>query len=207
MTNAQKLDLRSRAIKTRLNELSGVDELTPELRSEIEALTVELPDVELRYAAAVTSEASDAAAAAIAEQDGDGESTEKRALLRRAKLAHYIKASIDQRGVDPASVEGECAAAFGCSGLVPLELFGVSGPAEVRASYPGSGFGDRCNSKRSPCRISGGGRVGEYLGITLSDREHRRGKFSGVVDIGHLVRRKRKAKRRRRRRARTPRTP
>ena len=60
MTNAQKLDLRSRAIKTRLNELSGVDELSPALRGEIEALTTELPDVELRYAAAITSEATDA---------------------------------------------------------------------------------------------------------------------------------------------------
>ena len=142
MTNAQKLDLRSRAIKTRLNELSGVDELSPELRSEIEALTAELPDVELRYAAAITSEATDAAAAAIAEQDGDGESTEKRALLRRAKLAHYIKASIDQRGVDPASVEGEYAAAFECSGLVPLELFGVTGPAEVRDITPAPDTGN-----------------------------------------------------------------
>ena len=142
MTNAQKLDLRSRAIKTRLNELSGVDELTPELRSEIEALTGELGDVELRYSAAVTSEATAAAAAAIAEAGQDGESTEKRALLRRGKLANYIKASIDQRGVDPSSVEGELAAAFGCEGLVPLEVFGVTGPVESRAITPAPDTGN-----------------------------------------------------------------
>ena len=164
MTNAQKLDLRSRAIKTRLNELSGVDELTPELRSEIEALTTELPDVELRYAAAVTSEATDAAAAAIAEQDG-GESTEKRALLRRAKLAHYVRASIDQRGVDPASVEGELAAACDCPGFVPLELFGVTGPAEVRAITPAPDSGTAVQ-QAIPMPNIWRRSVGEYLGIT-----------------------------------------
>ena len=160
MTNAQKLDLRSRAIKTRLNELSGVDELTPELRSEIEALTVELPDVELRYAAAITSEATAAAAAAIAERDG--ESTEKRALLRRGRLANFIKASIDRRGVDPASVEGELAAAFGCEGLVPIEMFG---PAEVRDLTPAPDTGNAVQ-QAIPMPNVWRRSVAEYLGIS-----------------------------------------
>ena len=172
MTNAQKLDLRSRAIKTRLNELSGVDELTPELRSEIEALTAELPDVELRYAAAITSEATDAAAAAIAEHDDDGESVERRALLRRAKLAHYIKASIDQRGVDPSSVEGEFAAAYGCSGFVPLELFSVTGPVEVRAITPAPDSGN-AQQQAIPMPNVWRRSVGAYLGIS-----------SPTVDVG-----------------------
>ena len=162
MTNAQKLDLRSRAIKTRLNELSGLDELTPELRSEIEALTAELPDVELRYAAAVTSEATDAAAAAIAEQDG-GESTEKRALLRRAKLAHYIKASIDQRGVDPASVEGELAAAYGCPGFVPLEVFG---PVETRDITPAPDTGN-AQQQAAPLPNIFKRSIGDFLGVSM----------------------------------------
>ena len=142
--------------------MSGLDELTPELRSEIEALTAELPDVELRYAAAVTSEATDAAAAAIAEQDG-GESTEKRALLRRAKLAHYIKASIDQRGVDPASVEGELAAAYGCPGFVPLEVFG---PVETRDITPAPDTGN-AQQQAAPLPNIFKRSIGDFLGVSM----------------------------------------
>ena len=132
--------------------------------SEIEALTAELPDVELRYAAAITSEDAAAAAAAIAEQDG-GESTEKRALLRRARLTHYIRASIDQRGVDPASVEGELAAAYGCEGLVPLELFGVTGPVETRDITPAPDSGN-AQQQAIPMPNIWRRSVGEYLGIS-----------------------------------------
>ena len=166
MTTAQKLDLRSRAIKTRLNELSGLDELTPELRSEIEALTAELPDVELRYAAAITSEAAEDAAAAAAIRDTDGEGAEKRALLSKARLSNYALAAAEQRGVDPASPEGELSAAYGCPGLVPLELFGANAPVETRAITPAPATGN-AQQQAIPLPNIFKRSIGEYLGISM----------------------------------------
>ena len=56
MTEAQRLQIRSSEIREKLNTLAGTDELTDEQRQEIDTLTTEYRDVEVRMRAAIVAE-------------------------------------------------------------------------------------------------------------------------------------------------------
>ena len=138
MTAAQARlrDLRNRQSTERgkMAELSRVDELTDEQRSELDTIEAGTPDLErtLRAATiAVETEESEqrAAGAAGAAPAGDAEDRERAELRGKVKLTGYVTAAIEQRSADGA--EAEFNAAIGIAGnRFPLELLA---PPEQRA--------------------------------------------------------------------------
>ena len=130
MTASQTLSVRLSEIRQRLNEIAGLegDAFTDEIRQESDRLTTEFRDKETQYRAALTAEGDEAERRAAGTDTA--EDRERRELRAQSRLARYISAAIETRGVDGA--EAEYAAACECPGLVPLELFG--GTAEQRAA-------------------------------------------------------------------------
>ena len=125
MTVSQKLEIRASEIREKLNELSGLDTLTDEQRTDAEGLTTEYRDVETKRRAAIVAEdVEDAAHDVIGD---DAESVEVRGLRSKAKVGRYLGAAMEMRAVD--GVEAEYAAASGNPGGFPLELLA---PVEVR---------------------------------------------------------------------------
>ena len=139
MTNAQKRlrDLRDRQSRERgrMAELSLVDELGDEQRSELDAIEKATADLERQLRAAAialeTEEAEQRAAGAAARApEGDAETRERAELRSKVKLTSYVAAAIEQRSAD--GVEHEYNAALGISGnRFPIELLA---PHEKRAA-------------------------------------------------------------------------
>ena len=122
MTTAQRLQIRASEIRQRLNAISGLDDLTDEVRAESDRLTGEFRDVETKLRAALVAEGDEAERRAAGLDTEDAEQRERRELRGRAQLHRFVSAAIERRGVDGA--EAEYAAAENCGGLVPLSLFG-----------------------------------------------------------------------------------
>ena len=139
MTNAQKRlrDLRDRQSRERgrMAELSLVDELGDEQRSELDAIEKGTADLERQLRAAVIAtedeEREQRAAGAVARQpEGDAETRERTELRNKVKFSSYVAAAIEQRSADGAELEYN--AALGISGnRFPLELLA---PHEKRAA-------------------------------------------------------------------------
>ncbi len=132
MLKSQKLTLRLSEVRSRLNEIAGLegDAFTDEIRNESDALQTELRDLENRYRAAVIGEA-DAEERAWAAFNGNADAvTRERLELRgRATITGYILAAM--QGRLPSGAETKLAAATGVDGI-PLEVFEPN-PAEQRA--------------------------------------------------------------------------
>ena len=134
MTNTQKLAIRLSEIRSKLNELSGLDEVSDEQRGEIDSLSTEYQAKEAQHRAALVAEADEQRAAAddFNAGDGDGEKAEVRALRGRVRVGEYVGAAIDQRMAEGA--EAELNAALGMRGnAFPLSLLAPA-PVEARAS-------------------------------------------------------------------------
>ena len=181
MKNSQRLQIRSSEIRSRLNEIAGIDgELTTEIRSENETLATEYADVESKLRAALLSEGDEAEKRST--EKGvvveDAEHRERRALRSKSTLANYIRAAINGRSVDGA--EAEFSAAYGLSGhAVPLAMWSADdagvehraitpGPATADTSLPGAIVPDLF-----------AGSVAEFLGVDMPT--------VGVGDVGYPV--------------------
>lgn len=130
MTNAQRLAIRCSEIRQRLNEIAGLegDDFTDAIRQESDRLTGELTDKETQYRAAL--------AAGDGTETVDAEDRERRGLAGRARVGAFIRAAVEQRGIDGA--EADLASAYECPGMLPLALFDVERPTvERRAVTPG----------------------------------------------------------------------
>ena len=132
MLQSQKISVRLSEIRQRLNEVAGLegDAFTDEIRQESDKLTTEYRDKETQYRAALTAEGNEAEQRAAGAVSETAEDRERRELRGRARLASYVNAAISGQPVSGA--DAEYAAAEGCAGLVPLQLFG--GTAEERAA-------------------------------------------------------------------------
>ena len=102
MTNKQKIELRLSEVRSRLNEISGIegDAFTDEIRNEASALQTEYSDLEVRHRAAITSEAEEEARMRGAFNEGDGESAEIRQLMSAVSIADYLTPASAGRGVE-----------------------------------------------------------------------------------------------------------
>lgn len=107
MTEATRLQLRLSEIRQRLNELAGVEDLTDEHRTEIDALTVEYRDTETKRRALIVAgdEGGDGNAGDVLPADSDPETRELVRLRGRVRVGRYIAAAMEMRAVDGA--EGE----------------------------------------------------------------------------------------------------
>ena len=130
MTNSQRLTVRSSEMRARLNELSGMDELSEDARSELDTLTNEYKDVESQLRAAVIAE-DQAETRALAETP-DAELRERQELRSKASLTNYLLARM--KGLMPSGAEAELSAAAGTSdGAIPIELWDTGQSSEERA--------------------------------------------------------------------------
>ena len=96
VTEATRLQLRLSEIRQRLNELAGVEDLTDEHRTEIDALTVEYRDTETKRRALIV--AADADAGGDLPADTDPETREVLRLEGRARVSNYVAAALAGRG-------------------------------------------------------------------------------------------------------------
>lgn len=98
MKDITKIAVRSSKVRERLNELSGMDDLTEEHRAEIETLTGEYKDLEAR-----------GRAAAIAQEDEvlnpEPTTPEKRELIEAASISDVLEAAIEKRETSGATKE------------------------------------------------------------------------------------------------------
>ena len=132
MTNRQKIELRMSQVRSRLNEIAGLegDALTDEVREESGTLQGEYGDLETRFQAAVTADGA-FEDRARREFDDDSEAREFRALEGRARIGNYMSAALEMRAV--AGAEGEFNAALKIgAGAFPMRL--LAPPAEERAT-------------------------------------------------------------------------
>ena len=140
MTSAQRIRLRLSEVRSRLNEISGLegDAFTDEIRSEAEGLQTEYRDLETRHRAAIVAGGEDE----TREAAPDAEQRERIELRSRCTLTSYLLAAAQGRMVSGAERELQEAAEVR-DGSIPVELFDV--PTETRADAatpaPSSGTG------------------------------------------------------------------
>ena len=115
MTTKQKIELRLSKVRSRLNEIAGLEgeEFTPEIREEAASLESEYSALEVRHRAAIISEGEEEKAAEGLFSDGteDGESAELRSMLSRVTLADYLSPAV--AGVGITGLAAELADALG----------------------------------------------------------------------------------------------
>ena len=139
MTPLQTAELRAGSIRIRLSELAAETELTPEHRSELDALRTEYGDTERRMAALRISEPD---RTPIETRTAEG--TEYRAILARANVGNVYDALLNHRAVS--GPEAELQQHLGLAGnQIPLDLLrgagrgdGGNGGMEYRAVTPGA---------------------------------------------------------------------
>ena len=135
MTTAQKLAIRLSSIRSKLNELSGLEEVSDEQRAEIDSLSTEYQAKEAQHRAALTVEADETRAAEGEFGNGDGSPAEVRALLSRVTIGDYLAPAAAGIGIVGAAVE--------LAGALEVPAAGGSGGVAVPWTVLERGLGER----------------------------------------------------------------
>ena len=134
MTNSQRLTVRASEIRQRLNECAGLtgDALTTEIRSEVDSLTVEYADTEVKLRAAIVAEDGTQHRGAA----DDAEARELRELTGRASIGRIVSGVVERRSQTDGA-ELELQQHFGMPAhVIPLDLLRDPAPVEHRAVTP-----------------------------------------------------------------------
>ena len=134
MTNLQKITLRLSAVRSRLNEIAGLegDAFTDEIRSESETLGNDFKDLETRHRAAIIGDDAEQRAAALEFSEGP-EGAEMRSLIGRCNVGRILDCVVENRAVDGADSELQQHYKMG-SHQIPLALIRGGGSPEIRTS-------------------------------------------------------------------------
>ena len=170
MTVAQTLALRISEVRSRLNEISGLegDDFTDEIRSEAKSLQAEFSDLEVKNRAAIIGEAGEAEARAAGFED-TGEGAEIRALRARVNVADYLTAAVAGHGIAGPAVELNAALecpAVGRSGGVALPL-ALLGKQETRAATTTAALDGGTAQRPILQRLFGSKNILEALGVRM----------------------------------------
>ena len=181
MTALQKIQLRQSEVRQRLNVLLGLDTLTDEQKAELEKLSTEGQELEVRFRAANVA----------ADPDPDpepdpakGDAAEKKLLELRAKakVGDFVLAAVQGTGVSGASAE--YAAERGVPGQIPYDLLrpprrhrqsehrAADGPGETRADeamMPSPAGGSEVQHPILPEAFEPG--IGAYLSVEMPEAE------------------------------------
>ena len=177
MTTRQKLELRLSKVRTRLNEIAGLegDDFTPEVREETATLEAEYGDLEVRHRAAILSEGAEEAEAVGLFEDGseDGDTAEVRALLGRVSFSDYMKAAAQGGGLRGAALELASALGVPAEGpgggvAVPWRMFLADplGKPEARAFTTTTNYGGPVGQRPILQRLFGPG-IMDALGVRM----------------------------------------
>ncbi len=122
MTARQKIELRLSQVRTRLNEIAGLegDDFTDQVKAEAATLQTEYADLELRHQAAIVADGVTETETAT---DPDAEARERLELRGRVSIVDYIDAASNGRDVSGAASEYNAA----------LEIRGDRFPLELLA--------------------------------------------------------------------------
>ena len=101
MTPLQTLEIRASEIRGRLSDIGGMDDLTDEVRAELDTLRKEYKDNESRQVALKI--AGDAPRTPLETRTGEGR--DFRELINRANVGEIFDASLNKRAVDGANAE------------------------------------------------------------------------------------------------------
>ena len=138
MTLTQRLQIQASEQRSRLAELAGMDDLTPELREELGTLGASHQDTEAQLRAAIAS-APDADPAV--DPTVDPEVRERLELRGRASFGRYLAAMLTGQPISGA--EAEYQAACKTPGI-PIDLFEQDRPetrADAASGVPATGAG------------------------------------------------------------------
>ena len=91
MTLTQRLSIKASEQRSRLGELGALDELTPELRTELDTLSAAHTDTEAQLRAAI---AADGDATQAGDPTVDPEVRERLELRGRASFGRYLHAAL-----------------------------------------------------------------------------------------------------------------
>ena len=129
MLPAQRIALRLSEVRSRLNEIAGMDNegFTDEIRQESDALAGEYQSLEARSRAALIAQDDEE----MRTTEPDAEMRERLELRSRAHLGNYLEAALRGRAVGGA--EAELAAAARTPDGVPFELWAPTRRSELEA--------------------------------------------------------------------------
>ena len=129
MTILQKITLRLSEVRTRLNEISGLEgeALTGEVTAESDTLQTEYKDLETRHRAAITAEPDPE------ETLVEGETRELRQLTERANVGDILSATFEKRQTSGEAAELQKHYGIG-SHQIPLEMLRINRSVEERAA-------------------------------------------------------------------------
>ena len=135
MTTTQKIQVKLSEQRSRLSELGGLDELTPELRSELSTLIAAHQDSEIQLRAAISSD-DDATARAV--KPSDPETRERLELRGRTGIGDFMRAAAIGAAVDGAAKEYAESCNVPIVGHLPMSIFErQESQVETRAITPG----------------------------------------------------------------------
>ena len=140
MTAAQRKlrELRERQSRERqrMAEIGVADELSDEMRTELDAIETGTPDLERQLRAAQVAVESEEESQRVETRDAapDTEMRERIELRSKARLTNFLLAASAGRMVDGAERE-LCAAAKMETAGIPLELWDIPQPSEERSEH------------------------------------------------------------------------
>ena len=126
MTETQKLQIRASEQRQRLNELSAVETMTDDQRTELDGLTTAYADTERQTRGAILAE-SEQAVEVHATTTLDTQARERLRLRQRCSFGGFLAAAAAGRlpGGELAEYQAACGAE---AGQVPLDLFEADRP-------------------------------------------------------------------------------
>ena len=134
MTTTQKLQIKLSEQRSRLSEIGALDELTPELRSELSTLIAAHQDSEIQLRAAIASD-DDATARAV--QPTDPETRARLELRSKTGISDFLKAAAGGAAVTGAAAEYSESLGVPLIGHLPMAIFERPESPETRAITPG----------------------------------------------------------------------
>ena len=172
MTNKQKLELRLSELRSRLNEISGLEgeAFTDEIRTESETLAVEFRDTESRWRSATIADSENNGDGEVRRvEDDDSESTEIRQLSEKVSLPRYLESAATRSSLDGAESELNAALHIRSAGVsvpwaavCPRRLERVEARADVSTGLPAQG--SQTIEREFVGRVFAGGGA-DFLGV------------------------------------------
>ena len=134
MTLTQRLSIKASEQRSRLGELGALEELTPELRTELDTLTAAHTDTEAQLRASI---AADDAATPLGDPVFDSEVRERLELRAKTGIGDFLRAAVGGASVTGAAAEYAEACGVPTVGHLPMAIFDRPAPAvETRAITP-----------------------------------------------------------------------
>ena len=135
MTLSQRLSIKASEQRSRLGELGALDELTTELRTELDTLSTAHTDTEAQLRAAI---AADDVATPADNPVVDSEGRERLELRAKTGIGDFLSAAVGGAAVTGAAAEYADACGVPTVGHLPMAIFARQEPTvETRAITPG----------------------------------------------------------------------